>query len=91
VTRRKLLRVVEIAELGAGSAASPGQVCAVIEVSVPLATATRPRHRGGTIKGGSDMRRAVAIAGVTILVSALGPMLASAAGAETAVAFQAQF
>jgi hypothetical protein len=37
------------------------------------------------------MRRAVAIAGVTILVSALGPMLASAAGAETAVAFQAQF
>ena len=34
------------------------------------------------------MRRAVAIAGITILISALGSMLVSAAGAKTAAAFQ---
>jgi hypothetical protein len=34
------------------------------------------------------MRRAVAIAGITILVSAMGPVLAPAAGAKTTVAFQ---
>jgi hypothetical protein len=34
------------------------------------------------------MRRAVAIAGITILVSALGPVVAQAARAETTVAFQ---
>jgi hypothetical protein len=40
---------------------------------------------------GFDMRRAVAIAGITILVLALGPVLAPAAGAKTTVAFQAEF
>jgi hypothetical protein len=34
------------------------------------------------------MRRAVAIAGITILVLTLGPVLAPAAGAKTTVAFQ---
>jgi hypothetical protein len=37
------------------------------------------------------MRRAVAIAGIAMLVLALAPVLAPAAGAETTVAFQAQF
>ena len=36
----------------------------------------------------SDIRKAVAIAGITILVSALGPLLTQAARAETNVAFQ---
>lgn len=37
------------------------------------------------------MRRAVAFAGITVLVSALAPLLAPAAGAKTTVAFQAEF
>jgi hypothetical protein len=37
------------------------------------------------------MRRAIVFAGITVLVSALAPVLAPAAGAKTTVAFQAEF